>query len=131
MPSPKKTYSDVQMAFQTGRVMEASQGDLEQFLLAIAETQVHSDMNRARTDHMGSTIRLLLTVKHSQDAQRRSTIISMVALVISVAALVCSVLQAYWAYDARHQAGAPQSSISQQESATPTPAPNSPAQSPK
>jgi len=118
------------MAFQTGSVMDANQHDLEQFLLAIAMERVHSSFNQVRAAEMGGTIRLLLTVKHSQSAQRRATIISVVALVISIIALACSALQAYYAYDARHSIDAPKSSKPPLESVTPTPAPSTPTQSP-
>jgi len=99
----KKTYSDVQSAFESHEILQSSKSDLEQFLLAIAMTRVLDSANQIRTTEMGDTIRLLLAAHQSQQMHSQSSKVSCIALIISVAALICSGTQAYYAkvgYDA-------------------------------
>ena len=99
----KKTYSDVQSAFENHEILQSSKSDLEQFLLAIAMTRVLDPANQIRTTEMGDTIRLLLAARQSQQMHSQSSKVSCIALIISVAALICSGTQAYYAkvgYDA-------------------------------
>jgi hypothetical protein len=93
----KKTYSDVQSAFENHEILQSSKADLEQFLLAIAMTRVLDPANQMRTTEMGDTIRLLLAARQSQQMHSQSSKVSCIALVISVAALICSGTQAYYA----------------------------------
>src|SRR5437899_2997764 len=85
-PSQKKTYSDVQSAFENHEILQSSKSDLEQFLLAIAMTRVLDPANQIRTTEMGDTIRLLLAARQSQQMHSQSSKVSCIALIISVAA---------------------------------------------
>src|SRR6266496_941748 len=83
----KKTYSDVQSAFESHEILQSSKSDLEQFLLAIAMTRVLDPANQIRTTEMGDTIRLLLAARQSQQMHFQSSKVSCIALIISVATM--------------------------------------------
>jgi len=72
----KKTYSDVQSAFESHEILQSSKSDLEQFLLAIAMTRVLDSANQIRTTEMGDTIRLLLAARQSQQMHSQSSKVS-------------------------------------------------------
>src|SRR5438477_13214581 len=90
--------SAVQAAFNDKTVLTADKKTLERYLLAIATNNVLAAENRSRFEEMGGTIRLLLTVKASRETQSRATLIAVIALVISLAAFLCSFVQAYYAH---------------------------------
>lgn len=95
--------------------------------MALARTNVHSEANRRRTEHMGNTIGLLLMARQSEEAQSKATVISVIAMLISIVALVCSGLQAYLEYASFRRSEAPSPAASQLVS----PAQSTPVQSPK
>lgn len=88
-----KTYDDVNTAFETGKVLDASKEDLEFFLLAIGKVRIQSPINQAKASEMGETIRILLAARQSQEMHSEATKISKIALIVSFTALAVSVMQ--------------------------------------
>lgn len=89
-----KTYDDVRAAFDDGTVVEASTAELEQLLLAVGRARVLDPANQARASEMGETMRQLLAARQSQDSHSQAMKVAQVALWVSVAALVASLVQA-------------------------------------
>jgi hypothetical protein len=89
-----KTYDDVRAAFDDGTVVEASTAELEQLLLAVGRARVLDPANQARASEMGETMRQLLAARQSQDSHSQAMRVAQVALWVSVAALIASLVQA-------------------------------------
>jgi hypothetical protein len=90
--SSKRTFGDVQAAFESGRVLKSSRGELERLLVAVAADSPGDPTGQARAREMGDTIRQLLMAKA---APRRSGL-AVIAIVLALAALLCSGVQAYY-----------------------------------
>lgn len=89
-----KTYDDVRAAFDDGTVVEASTAELEQLLLAVGRARVLDPANQARASEMGETMRQLLAARQSQDSHSQAMRVAQVALWVSVAALIASLVLA-------------------------------------
>jgi hypothetical protein len=90
--SSKRTFADVQEAFESGRVLHASRKELEQLLVATAAATPSDPAGQARAREMGDTMRQLLVAK---TPPRRSRL-AVVATVLALAALLSSGVQAYY-----------------------------------
>jgi hypothetical protein len=117
-----KTQDDVQRAFADGTILQASRRDLEELLLANAKNKILDPSNQARAAEMGETMRQLLAARQSEEMHGKATLISVIALIISVAALICSGVQAYYARASYHLGDGSLRSGQRHISATPTPA---------
>lgn len=91
--STLKTHDDLRHAFENGTILGASKEDLEQYLLVNGSAQIKSDENRARNAEMGETLRQLLAARQSQELHSHATRISKIALIISIIALLCTIVQ--------------------------------------
>ena len=111
-----KTYDDVRIAFSSGSVVDASKSELEQLLLALGRARILDGANQASASEMGETMRQLLAARQSQELHDQSVKIAVIALIISIAALGCSAVQAYYAF-----VGAPRSSNRPPAIVTPQP----------
>lgn len=89
--SSKKMLDDVQAAFDTRRVLNCSKKELEQLLVAAGAETISDPATRARAREMSETMRQLLEAR-SRD--RRSKL-APVAVILALAALLCSAVQAY------------------------------------
>ena len=69
----KKTYSDVQSAFESHAILQSAKADLEEFLIAIATTRVLDPANQVRTAEMGDTIRMLLAARQSEEMHSQAS----------------------------------------------------------
>lgn len=90
---PESTWDEIGVAFRSGKILDASRKELESYLFALASAQVLSSANQQRAYQMGETIRLLLTRKDSQEAERRATKIATVALIVALVSAVFAGLQ--------------------------------------
>ena len=93
-----KTPDDVRAAFDNGTVITASKMELEQLLLANGSSRILHPANQSRASEMGETMRQLLAARQSQELHDKATRIAIIALIVSLAALACSVIQAYFAF---------------------------------
>lgn len=91
---PPKHYDDVRAAFDEGTVVNASKAELEQLLLAVGRTRVLDPVNQARAAEMGETMRQLLAARQSEEMHTQALRVSRVALWVSLAALIASLVQA-------------------------------------
>ncbi|MES2635056.1 MAG: hypothetical protein V4669_18965 [Pseudomonadota bacterium] len=89
-----KHYDDVRNAFDQGTVVDASRQELEQLLLAVGRARVLDPANQARAAEMGETMRQLLAARQSQEAHSQAMSVAKLALWVSLAALVASLVQA-------------------------------------
>jgi hypothetical protein len=115
-----KTQDDVQRAFADGTILQASRSDLEQLLLANAKNKILDTSNQARAAEMGETMRQLLAVRQSEEMHGKATIISVIALIVSLSAFICSGIQAYYSYATYHRADASLRSAPPSMPATPS-----------
>ena len=90
---PPKHYEDARAAFDEGTVMNASKTELEQLLLAVGRTRVLDPVNQARAGEMGETLRQLLAARQSEEMHSDALRVSRVALWVSLAALIASLVQ--------------------------------------
>jgi hypothetical protein len=95
--SSPKTFDDVRKAFETGRILQSSSSELEEMLVAISSEAPVEGAQRARAREMGDTIRQLLESKRIDALRPRMSKLAVVALILSVAALICSGVQGYYA----------------------------------
>ena len=86
----KRSFADVQAAFESGSVLDCSRRELEELLVATAAATPADAAGQARAREMGDTMRQLLAAK---TAPRRSKL-AMVAVLLALAALATSALQA-------------------------------------
>ena len=100
----QKSYDDVRGAFDNGTVVDASKQELEQLLLSVGRVRILNDANQARAAEMGETMRQLLAARQSEEMHDKSMRIAVIALIISIAALFCSAVQAYSAFVGVHRA---------------------------
>lgn len=90
--SSKKTFADVQAAFETQRVLQCSRRELEHLLVAAGAETIADPVQRARAREMNETLRSLLAAK----TPRRRSRLAMVAALLALAALLVSGGQAYY-----------------------------------
>lgn len=88
-----KTMDDVQAAFTDGTITEASSRDLAEYLIAIANARIHSDINQDVANRRAETIQLLLAARQNQDLHSESQSVARAALYIALAALAMSAIQ--------------------------------------
>jgi hypothetical protein len=93
---PKKSFEDVRVAFQTRHVLKCSRADLEELLAAVGSETITDPADRARATEMGETMRQLLETKRGEELRPKSSPLVLVALLLSLAALLLSGTQAYY-----------------------------------
>ena len=96
-------------AFMTGEILTAGRRELERHLLTTAEVKILSEQNQERNRRRADTIRHLLQVRVSEQIARRSYLVSLLALIISVVAVTLAGLK-YWHEDVRPLSGQPPAS---------------------
>lgn len=91
--SGKKTLEDVQAAFETRRVLNCSNDELEQLLVAAGAETIADPAQRARVHEMNETMRRLLETR-ARPARSR---LAVAAMWLAIAALAFSTVQFfYW-----------------------------------
>jgi hypothetical protein len=117
MSASSKSFSDVQSVFDKGIVAECTREELEQLLIAIGRERILDPVNQARVSQMGETIRQLLAARQSQELHQHSSRLAVIALIISLVALMCSAFQAYFSWKSygatMHALSAPSVSLPQ------------------
>jgi hypothetical protein len=88
-----KTTDDVNKAFTSGSVATANAVELAEYLIALANARIQSDINQEVANRRSETIRLLLAAKQSQDLHSQSQGTARAALFVALAALLVSALQ--------------------------------------
>jgi len=73
-------------AFKSGSILSASRPELERHLLTTCECNILADTNREKNKRRADTIRHLLQIRITEQVARRSFLISMAALIVSVVA---------------------------------------------
>lgn len=91
--SSKKTFDDVQAAFESRAILRCSIRELEQLLVAASAEPISDGAARARAHEMSETMRRLLEAK----AQPKRSKLALLAAILALAALLCSGAQAYYA----------------------------------
>lgn len=89
-----KTYDDVREAFDSQSVLIATKQELEELLLAVGRARIEHPTNQARAAEMGETMRQLLAARQSEALHGQALQTAQVALWVSIAALVASLVQA-------------------------------------
>ena len=89
-----KTYDDVREAFDSQSVLTATKEELEQLLLAVGRARIEHPANQARAAEMGETMRQVLAARQSESMHGQALRTAQVALWVSIAALVASLVQA-------------------------------------
>jgi hypothetical protein len=75
-------------AFMTGEILTAGRRELERHLLTTAEVKISGEPNQERNKRRADTIRHLLQVRITEQVARRSFLISLAALIVSVIAVM-------------------------------------------
>lgn len=91
----KKTFDDVRAAFETRRVLQSSDAELQELLVAVASETITDPAARARAAEMSETMRQLLQSRRIDALRPKPSTAARVALVFSLAALLCAGAQAY------------------------------------
>lgn len=86
-------HDEVHAAFHTESILTASRPILERHLLTLCNVKMLSEDNQTRNNNRAEMIKHLLAVRIGEELQRRSHKISIAALVISLVALVVTVLR--------------------------------------
>ena len=92
-----KTTDDVSAAFSDGSIATASSSELAEYLIAIANARIQSEINQEVANRRAQTIQLLLAAKQNQDLHFESQGVAKAALYIALAALAMSGLQLLYA----------------------------------
>ena len=82
-------------AFDTGSILSASRRELEHHLLTTCECDILAEKNRERNKRRADTIRHLLQIRITEQVARRTFLISMAALIVSVVAVTFAGLK-FW-----------------------------------
>ena len=88
-----KNTDDLNDAFTRGAIITASSNELAEYLIAIANARIQSDINQETANRRAQTIQLLLSARQMQDLHSQSLGVAKAALYIALAALIMSGLQ--------------------------------------
>ena len=92
-----KNTDDLNDAFTRGAIITASSNELAEYLIAIANARIQSEINQEVANRRAQTIQLLLAAKQNQDLHLESQGVARAALYIALAALAMSGLQLLYA----------------------------------
>lgn len=88
-------YVELNNVFTGGDITKASKTELERFAVILARPHAYSHFGSCAFPQMCETVRTLILVRISEDANREATRISTIALYISIAALIAGVAQVF------------------------------------
>ncbi len=96
MRESKKTFEDVQAAFESQQILRCSARELEQLLVAASARPITDPAARDQAREMSETMRRLLEAKAPPKRSR----LALLAALLALAALLCSAAQAYYSRSA-------------------------------
>ena len=82
----------------TGVITKASKAELERYAVILASPQAPHQLNDRHYIQVCETVRTLLIVRMSEEANVEAKHISQIALLVAMAALGCSVLQVFFPF---------------------------------
>jgi hypothetical protein len=92
--SPKDDYVRLDHLVSGGDISKASKRELERFAVMLSRPNAHSHFSAPSFPQICETVRTLLIVRMSEEANKEATRISKIALRIAWAALVVALVQA-------------------------------------
>lgn len=87
-------YVELTHVFAGGDVSKASKAELERFAVMLSRPTAFTNFNESDYPQICETVRTLILVRISEESNRDASRISKIALWISIAALVATVVQA-------------------------------------
>lgn len=91
-------YVELQHVFAGGNISKASKTELERYAVLLSRPHAYSHFGSSQYPQMCDSVRTLIMARISEEANKEATRISTIALVISIAALIAGVIQAYAAF---------------------------------
>jgi len=88
----KDDYTHLQHLFTGGDISKASKSDLERYAVMLSRPHASSHFNSASFPQVCETVRTLILVRISEEANREASIISKIALGVAVASLIVSII---------------------------------------
>src|SRR5690242_3897837 len=92
--SAEDDYYSIQKRFENGEIEKASKEELQRYAMLLCSSKVFSQLGERFYPQVCETVRTLLVVRMSEEANREATRISKIALGIAVVALILSGVQA-------------------------------------
>lgn len=86
-------YNNLGQVFATGDISTASKSELERYAVMLSRPNASGHFNKNSFPQVCETVRLLIIVRISEEANRDALRTSKIALVVAVIALVVSVVQ--------------------------------------
>jgi len=92
--STEINYHQIRQRFENGEIEKASKDDLQRIAVLLSRANAYAHFGPASYPQICETVRTLLIVRMSEEANKDATRISKIALWIAIAALACSLVQA-------------------------------------
>jgi len=95
---PTESFEDylaLRALFASGDISKATKQELERYAVMLSRPRAHIQIGDESFSEVCETVRTLLMVRMSEEANVEATRISQIALWIAMAALGCSVLQVF------------------------------------
>jgi hypothetical protein len=91
-------YREAQESFETNAVAQASRRDLQRYLLAISQNVTGDDAVQARDIVQALTLNHLILQRHSDELQRRGQTTQRLVIALTIASLLGTAIQSWFAY---------------------------------
>ncbi len=92
--SSESDYHAIKQRFENGEIEKASKDELQRIAILLSRTSAYGSFGSASYPQMCETVRTLLIVRMSEEANKEATRISTIALWIAGAALFVALVQA-------------------------------------
>jgi hypothetical protein len=87
-------YAELHHLLSGGDITKSTKVELERFAVMLSRPDAHVKFGWSSFPQVCETVRTLLIVRMSEEANTEATRISKIALWIAIAALICSLIQA-------------------------------------
>lgn len=87
-------YVELGHRFAGGDISKASKSELERFAVMLSRPSAFTHFGKSDFPQVCETVRTLILVRISEDANREASRISTIALCVSIVALLASIVQA-------------------------------------
>ena len=88
-------YVELEHVFAGGDISKATKAELERFAVMLSRPKAYVQFGASSFPQVCETVRTLLIVRMSEEANKEATRISKIALCVAMAALGCTVLQVF------------------------------------
>ena len=88
------TYHQIKQRFENGEIEKASKDELQRIAVLLSRANAYAHFGSASYPQICETVRTLLIVRMSEEANKEASRISKVALGIAIVALILSGVQA-------------------------------------